>query len=997
MDEHHTDSLQYGQLGTAEYVPESRSWRFPRVIGRAPCISYTGVARETLPPSIDAIPVNSFDGNQVASLSEVHPHLAAISSLGRAETLSRTVITATDACDPGVSNVFALGNAVDVENDPSGTRAVPIAVAVTGRCGDSISLFRIEDEVAEWRQERLYKARVPSVGTAESTTWVGSGTPVRQICFAQTTEAKATWMAARLSVSTTIFRPLYHRVPVAVARESYFDPETLPSVRNSRLNANPLVDIPCYRTGGYPHADVTFNPWYQKQLAIVDVRGNWSIWNISGRNRRSKGNWLADCVKSGTLPSVDRALNGFGEGQPRYDGWASVQWAADVNHLIVCDRRCIFLYQLAHISGAARPIDLGLKRETEWILDLKRSPSKPSLIFILTTSRIFCLDIISSGALFDGEEGTPLSPQLSWRHFRDTEDITLRLAPTQIGNDLYVMLYSRLNNLVQAFHLSLSTEEGGQLSFMSDPFIMRMPAQDVSSEPGNRDSCARIATMIFREVEHGPPPGQKDFYEPNLRLGKLFMLDSRSALHESLYMGSMDNENIGYTDYTQEISPGGDILLRKRAIGTRPSRASAHADADFVVDDMDESVLRMAIQPLGLHSSSAMGSTAPQWTVDYSAVYAAVFGKQAYVGRSNVDPLSERAFGECLADLRHRISSSPFSESPTAETLLEVARCLPFLDDIDENAKDFQRLKMAILEETDGPNRPRFLPTSLSSLLIGDKEGEKEASMALDVVEIYNVLVRKWLSMLPLRIPGRTRVAKDRIIRGVAGELSLARVNLLRNVETPAVDNDAMTMSSPEKNEFPVRTDFSAESQGPATIRSSPPPLPSTYGTYGSERTMRDAAHPARKSDQTPLFARLSSLTSLEESRTPPKNVAEMLSHWSVGSDPATYDWQRTVQELENEDLRIREKSTTPRRRSRKRAPQSLSQGTPTTIPVLPTVPVVRQWGSQPQDAPPAVQSSQVTDEHLPMTQIERGLFGGREAAPRKSIGKARKKRAAGF
>lgn len=402
------------------------------------------MTKEALPPSIDSIPATSSDGSQLTSLAEAYPHLAAVSSLDRVEALSRTVIAATSACDPGVSSLFALGNAVDLENDTSGTRTVPIAVAVTGRCGDTISFFKVEDEVAEWWQEKSYKARVPSVGTAESTSWAGSGVPVRQICFAQTTEVKATWMAARLSMSTTIFRPLYHRIPVAVGQENYLDHGALSVLRNSRLNANPLVEIPCSRTGGYSHADVTFNPWYQKQLAIVDDHGNWSIWNISGRNRRLKGNWLADCVKSGTLPSADSVLNDFSEEKLRYDGWASVQWVADINHLIVCDRRCIFLYQITHSSVLARPIDLGLKRKTEWILDLKRSPSNLSVIFILTTSRIFWLDITSSDALFNGREGSPLCPQLSWRHFRDTEDITLQLAPAQIGNGMSLLLMEEL-------------------------------------------------------------------------------------------------------------------------------------------------------------------------------------------------------------------------------------------------------------------------------------------------------------------------------------------------------------------------------------------------------------------------------------------------------------------------------------------------------------------------------------------------------------------------
>jgi hypothetical protein len=30
---------------------------------------------------------------------------------------------------------------------------------------------------------------------------------------------------------------------------------------------------------------VTFNPWYQRQFAIVDIRGKWSVWEITGRQR----------------------------------------------------------------------------------------------------------------------------------------------------------------------------------------------------------------------------------------------------------------------------------------------------------------------------------------------------------------------------------------------------------------------------------------------------------------------------------------------------------------------------------------------------------------------------------------------------------------------------------------------------------------------------------------------------------------------------------------
>lgn len=44
------------------------------------------------------------------------------------------------------------------------------------------------------------------------------------------------------------------------------------------------------------------------------------------------------------------------------------------------------------------------------------------------------------------------------------------------------------------------------------------------------------------------------------------------------------------------------------------------------------------------------------------------------------------------------------------------------------------------------------------------------------------------------------------------------------------------------------------------------------------------------------------------------------------------------------------------------------------------------------------VQSSQLTEEgDVPMTQVERGLFGGRNAASKKAVKERKKKRAAGF
>jgi RNA polymerase I-specific transcription initiation factor RRN6 len=69
------------------------------------------------------------------------------------------------------------------------------------------------------------------------------------------------------------------------------------------------------------------------------------------------------------------------------------------------------------------------------MLDAKRSPEHYNHLFILTTSRIFWLEIVPPGE-HGGDVNTPASIKviLSFRHFRDTNDETLRL--TLVNDEL---------------------------------------------------------------------------------------------------------------------------------------------------------------------------------------------------------------------------------------------------------------------------------------------------------------------------------------------------------------------------------------------------------------------------------------------------------------------------------------------------------------------------------------------------------------------------------
>ena len=439
MDEHPAGTLHYGQVGRAVYLPETKAWTFTRSFARAASISYTGVTRTTVPSphrtSEPQAPLRTVQPSGQRLVSHAHPDLAAHWSLIRDDTFSKTVDAVNLVYDPQVSTLLDLGHAVDFSYEDRRARSSPVAIAasVTGECGNAISFRMMVDHEVQYEGTSI---RLPSIGDAETTEWSTHGAPVRQICFAQSVEAeeKTTWMAARLSDSTVVFHPLYQRDPMPMHLHGDSSVAFSTVLQNSRLDANPVVDIPNLHTGGFAHADVAFNPWYNQQLALVDTGGHWSVWEISGRQRRQKGNWSAAPGSKGSLPWTSDMAD---TNRPRHDGWASILWVADFSTILVSDRRCAMLYQVTGDNPRSNTVELGMGREWEWILDVQRSSQNSSHFFVLTTSRLLWFDVTRSP--FDQEHmGSPLRSRLSWRHFRDPEDTTLRISELLVNGGRFI-------------------------------------------------------------------------------------------------------------------------------------------------------------------------------------------------------------------------------------------------------------------------------------------------------------------------------------------------------------------------------------------------------------------------------------------------------------------------------------------------------------------------------------------------------------------------------
>ncbi|CAI7642632.1 unnamed protein product [Penicillium manginii] len=951
-------------------------------------------------------------------IPKVLPDLASDWSSVRHDAFSRVVANTIKSYDPQASTLLDLGYADPALENLNARQTVAIAAAVTGECGNIITFRILEEDHVQLDDD--HPLHIPCISDDDDDAeWSRRGAPILQVCFARSLEERPHWMAARLPDVTVIFRPrLYRReaVPTYVP-ESDIAEFAVPR-RNSPLDANPVLEISVMQTGGAPHADVTFNPWYPRQFGIIDTEGYWTIWEITGHPRKRKSAFAAKCLKRGSLPWMDQFQDPNG---PQYDGWASIEWVGDVSTVLVSDRRCVMVSSIIGDETRAYPVKLGLSLQSEWVLDVLRSAQNTSHFFVLTTTRLLWFDMADAQPNRGGE--TPsLGARLAWRHFRDPEDLTLRLSSVQMGNHLQIVLYSRLATLVQTFQVPVVNEEQIESGSAPDSVMLDIPsAMEVSSL--GEISHTPYSTFVFRQVGYAPINPAITEYNTNMTLVKLFWSDSTFAVHETLFR-SADAKTEEHDDLAEESHESHVLHLRKKLPKLR-SKMKDDDDIDkFIVDDWDESTVappRAGIQNrLSRKSDTSFDS---QWTLDMTTIYeAAVADLLAGTTKSDSESLNLRPTLTQLTRGLQNNTLSTLTEWNTTETLLELCDGRPLLDDIDQGAEDLAGLVATALRFQDTETQRSFmvLPLHFSKLFHGVLNVTQGARSGLDFLDTYEQLVTDWVTSLPhgkQGIPDQTRILKEKMIRQITLDLCLARLIRVSNPTDMAARAVAIESTSQRQPALkPTKT-----SSGTAiSLLSSQRELPSSQILPSSQVLPSSAPSTeksSKKDNQKRLYSNLAAFTTLREPRQP-RNVAMLLSHWTPGTDPSTYEWNKTSQMLENEESQRMSGPGTPRsqsKRSRSRsksaAPEVEAAATPTststtalpiTLPPTPVAPMIRARASQPSwpvmaltSSLPMTSSQTVIDEE-PMTQIEPGPFGTRESL--KNTSKAKKKRrAAGF
>lgn len=282
------------------------------------------------------------------------------------------------------------------------------------------------------------------------------------------------------------------------------------------------------------------------------------------------------------------------------------------------------------------------------------------------------------------------------------------------------------------------------------------------------------------------------------------------------------------------------------------------------------------------------------------------------------------------------------------------------ISDVDEATQSFTHLLETITQPSVNPDEssntmPRtasFIAPSMTPQLY--RELHLELGAEIKYTGIYESMIRSFIRPLSGTTPSRTRIALDRDLRGIAAQLYLAaHVVRVRSDISDVEQDDIEAVFAPDSLlSLPVRgkpsdSSLSRKYKLPLVGASSPPrpsqssqdaesqallptPDPTTPSdrssdTAQSRRTSTASSNVSAQDAEDPSSRRLRTLTSLNPQPTLPSKISNMLSHWTVGADPASYDWYAAQKAAETPANEAETPSQTKRRlkaerRARKRA-----------------------------------------------------------------------------
>ncbi|KAF2458962.1 RNA polymerase I-specific transcription initiation factor RRN6-like protein [Lineolata rhizophorae] len=866
--------LNYGHFGRATYDRGERKWHFSRkestaqdvILHLLPGPAATATPSSTNDPAATSTGLSSSRKltTQAERLTHAFPDLTA--SFDLLPSLLRTseaVIAATSAYDPARGELFSTGLVGTTAAGLHKPRARLLAT-VAGEAGENVKFVLVRNVQQGWdggnKGSRNAWLSVPTpmghgMGGLEGV-WKGPGAPVMQVRFSARDGDTAALCAVRLPAKVVVFRP-YVKGALGNLRKAS-GPSSI-GARGLGIEPHPVLELELRSMGDNAPADVVFNPWYQRQLAAVDDRGAWFVWELDGK-RDYSAFWATE-VRCGSLPPKIENIGGE-DMEVRDDGWARILWVVGVNTLVVCNRRQLVVYDIKEQDAVemATP-ELGLKKTTDWILDLRQCPLHKDRLWVVTSTGLFWMHVYTTedkpaqGNTQDG--GAKVLA--FWRHFRDPEDISLTICVEALGIDVLVLLFSHVNSTVTTFRFSDVSDINQFPVSIADPGILDLSSAVVKPFKVSDEGDARLTVLgmsltplgFKSNSRHAPSGTVKTLLDNSIQFFVLDVLLSDKSLKQCLVYANTSGSNEGGFKLRSDLESIGAISWKREPEGL----SQAIVQDDFVVDDDDLVSDGEDNEPLHwAHISWELQPRRSKETlIDLLSVsrtrgyYTAATPENEETGR-----LTEVAFDRIKSKLHAKYNSQ--DPGPLAP-ILRLSRVPTLIPDVDIAAASLDSLVQSFPAPTDGQAPPTLSIISSLRAIDLDVLSRQDPDMQ-SIACIYDACITLWVQNVPDRGSfARLRLSKERIVREIAVTLGLACSVVRKPAALPAIED---VMEVDEQAGPSSQTDASA-AVASAGSSFSLPVRGGNYSSLPSPRALQSSSQVIQSSNQLPIATSTSS------------------------------------------------------------------------------------------------------------------------------------------
>lgn len=219
---------------------------------------------------------------------------------------------------------------------------------------------------------------------------------------------------------------------------------------------------------GCDFVDVSFSPHDHNQFSIVDAKGNFGIWNILKPDSLTKFKRLTFAKSSTAKPTI--------EDSSELSSWKKICWELDNNHLLVISRSSVVQFVIDDNENLSSK---KLVTSNTWskIQDFRCIKEN---LFLLTSKELIWFSLSNS-----------LERLMSWKHFLDDTDPSLKLHVTPLkGNRFVCLIFSEMHPLIFVYNFGL---KGGKPISLHDPYVIRK-----RGENGNLKQVALYALADFK-------------------------------------------------------------------------------------------------------------------------------------------------------------------------------------------------------------------------------------------------------------------------------------------------------------------------------------------------------------------------------------------------------------------------------------------------------------------------------------------------------------------